>query len=104
AKDGDLELHTEQGINREKIDKGCLILNHFENKGFYLLIFDRAGAESKFWVREFLGVQPVSDASFLTNTYAKMAVDFLDEEKPAESEDAERRCTAASDALDYFEE
>ncbi|HWB03883.1 MAG TPA: nucleoid-associated protein [Verrucomicrobiales bacterium] len=104
AKDGDLELHTEHGINPEKIDKGCLILNHFENKGFYLLIFDRAGAESKFWMRDFLGVQAVSDASFLTNTYAKMAVEFLEEQQPAESSEVEERCTAAADAIEFFEE
>ncbi len=106
AKDGDLQLATDHGINPEKIDKGCLILNHFENKGFYLLTFDRSGAESRFWIRDFLGVQPVSDASFLTNTYAKMAVDFLEEEKkPAAEDDAvEERCSAAADALVFFEE
>ncbi len=33
TRDGDLELHTEQGINPEKIDKGCLILNRLAEKG-----------------------------------------------------------------------
>ena len=28
TEDGDLKLHTAEGINPEKIDKGCLIINH----------------------------------------------------------------------------
>lgn len=35
ARDGDLQLSTEQGINPEKIDKGCLIVEHFSKKGYY---------------------------------------------------------------------
>ena len=67
TRDGDLELHTEQGINPEKIDKGCLILNHLASKGYYVLTFDRTGSDSRFWVRDFLGVVPITDSPFLTN-------------------------------------
>ena len=61
TRDGDLHLHTEQGINPEKIDKGCLILNHLPGKGYYVLTFDRTGSDSRFWVRDFLGVVPITD-------------------------------------------
>lgn len=81
AKDGDLRLHTEQGINPEKIDKGCLILDHLPEKGYYVLTFDRSGTDSRFWVRDFLGVLPVTDPSFLTKNYTNMAVAFLEKEK-----------------------
>ncbi|MFT6178969.1 MAG: hypothetical protein ACI9NQ_002223 [Paracoccaceae bacterium] len=74
TRDGDLQLETEQGINSEKIDKGCLIIEHFENKGFYVLTFDRAGSESRFWVRDFLGVHPIPDSALLTKRVAEMAV------------------------------
>ena len=109
TKDGDLELHTEQGINPEKIDKGCLILNHLPTKGYYVLTFDRSGSDSRFWVRDFLGVIPISDSPFLTNSYANMAVAFMEKEKkakpPAEDDtppwDASN---AARDAITYFEQ
>lgn len=102
TRDGDLQLSTEQGINPEKIDKGCLILNSFPDQGYYVLTFDRSGAESRFWVRDFLGVQAVTDDAFLTNTYAKMAVSFLEEDS---SDDAPPWETSpiTRDALDYFE-
>ncbi|MEO7097883.1 MAG: nucleoid-associated protein [Luteolibacter sp.] len=112
TRDGDLELHTEQGINPEKIDKGCLILNHLATKGYYVLTFDRTGSDSRFWVRDFLGVVPITDSPFLTNKYANMAVAFLEKEKKespkkaAADDDAPPwdASSAARDAITYFEE
>ncbi len=109
TRDGDLELHTEQGINPEKIDKGCLILDHLAQKGYYVLTFDRTGSDSRFWVRDFLGVLPITDSPFLTNKYANMAVAFMEKErkeKPA-ADDATPPwdiANPARDAITYFEE
>lgn len=104
TRDGDLQLSTEQGINPDKIDKGCLILDYCADRGYYVLTFDRSGGDTRFWVREFLGVEAVPDSSFLTNAYAKMAVSFLEEESRAPDAPPWQNCTAAKDALDYFEE
>ena len=121
ARDGDLQLHTEHGINPEKIDKGCLILDHHAAKGYHVLTFDRSGSDSRFWVRDFLGVVPVSDPAFLTNKYADMAVAFVKKEDKARKEakkDAPQEAaargagdeappweahTAAREAISYFE-
>jgi len=108
SRNGDLRLSTEQGINPEKIDKGCLILNHFPHKGFYVLTFDRSGTDSRFWVRDFLGVAPVTDATFLTKKYADMAVAFLEKEKKdkPQNDDTPPWDTkeSARDAITYFKE
>ena len=77
AEHGDLRLTTEQGINPEKIDKGCLVLNCCAEQGYYVLTFDRAGAVSRFWMRDFLGVQPITDDSFLTSQYTDLAMEFM---------------------------
>lgn len=107
TQNGDLRLSTEHGINPDKIDKGCLILDFWQEKGHYVLTFDRGGADTKFWVREFLGVEAVPDAAFLTNAYAKMAVSFLEEKNVTTGEENDtppwESATAAKDALDYFE-
>lgn len=112
TRDGDLRLHKEQGINPEKIDKGCLILNHLPEKGYYVLTFDRSGTDSRFWVRDFLGVLPVTDPSFLTKNYTNMAVAFLEKEKKEkkvaakEADDDAPPWEAAGpekDALEFFE-
>jgi hypothetical protein len=101
--DGDLELHTEQGINPDKIDKGCLILNTWSNKGYYVLTFDRAGEGSRFWIKEFLGLQPIPDAAFLTNTYASMVTDFMGQQLAPEAP-PEESFAAAREALYYFDD
>jgi hypothetical protein len=107
AKDGDLQLSTEQGINPEKIDKGCLILDHFPHKGYYVTTFDRAGSESRFWVRDFLGVVPISDASTLSKRVAEMAVAAVASTAPEKAEDDDSPPwdvnTAAKEALSYFD-
>lgn len=105
SRNGDLQLSTEQGINPEKIDKGCLILNRWPAKGHYVLTFDRGGSDSRFWVRDFLGVSAVPDAAFLTDSYAKIAVACIREETPADDDTPPwETCTAAREALDYFEQ
>lgn len=105
AKGDDLEITTIEGIHPEKIDKGCLIVDYWPNKGYYVLTFDRAGADARFWSRDFLGVEAVPDAAFLTNAYAKMAVSFLEENKPADEESPPwETAQAARDALDFFED
>jgi len=105
TRDGDLQLSAEQGINPEKIDKGCLILNHHPHKGYHVLTFDRSGGESRFWVRDFLGVVPVTDSPFLTNKFADMAVAVLKEEAaPQDDAPPWETTTAAKEALTYFQE
>lgn len=107
TRDGDLRLSTEQGITPEKIDKGCLILDHWPDQGYYVLTFDRAGADSRFWVREFLGLQAVPDAAFLTDAYAKMAVAALEPATPPSDDDETppwETNAAAREAIDFFED
>ena len=107
AKDGDLQLSTEHGINPEKLDKGCLILDHFPHKGYYVMTFDRAGSESRFWVRDFLAVVPISDAAVMSKRIAEMAVAAVTSgaSEPADENDAPPWDvnSAAKEALSYFD-
>ena len=102
TRDGDLQLETEQGINPEKIDKGCLIVEHFEKKGFYVLTFDRAGSESRFWVRDFLGVRPIPDSALLTKRVAEMAVTAVSPESPDADSPPWEVNEPAREALSYL--
>jgi hypothetical protein len=103
AEDGDLKLHTAEGINPEKIDKGCLIINHWPEQGYYVLTFDRSGGESRFWVRDFLGLQAVPDSAFLTSTYAELAMAAVRQEQEA-SAPPEINGRAAGEVVAYFDE
>ncbi|MGC6426332.1 MAG: hypothetical protein ACON5H_04975 [Akkermansiaceae bacterium] len=103
--DGDLQLNTEHGINPEKIDKGCLIIDQFDKKGFYVLTFDRGGSESRFWVREFLGLIAIPDSALFSKKVAEMAVTAISETTPPPVEGAPpwEVNDAAKEALTYFD-
>ncbi|NNM28865.1 MAG: nucleoid-associated protein [Akkermansiaceae bacterium] len=102
-RDGDLQLTTEHGINPENIDKGCLVLDRDVDSGYHVLTFDRAGGQSQFWMRDFLSLRPISDESFLTNQYAGLAVDVLQEQEEHEGGGVPERAAAAKRAMDYFD-
>lgn len=107
AQDGDLQLNTEHGINPEKIDKGCLIVNQFSRKGFYVLTFDRGSSESRFWVRDFLNVIAISDNALLSKKVAEMAVSAVAETAPVRDEESSSPPwevnESAKEALAYFD-
>lgn len=102
SRGGDLKITTEEGINPEKIDKGCLILHTSESQGYYVLTFDRAGTHSRFWIREFLGVRMITDDAFLTNQYADLAVAAIQGEG-SDSSSVPEKTVAAKRALNYFD-
>ncbi len=102
-RDSDLVLTTEQGIYPEKIDKGCLILNHGRADGFSVYLFDKGGGDTRFWVREFIGARPVKDDDSITRRFSELCVEFAKRGLPEETP-AEERMAVASRAVGYLQE
>ncbi|MCK5806756.1 MAG: nucleoid-associated protein, partial [Lentisphaeria bacterium] len=100
ARGGDLQLSTREGINPDKIDKGCLVLNHREEGGYHVLTFDRSSGESRFWVRDFLGLKPIPDEAYMTNQYAEMAVAFAKDQPVGVAEQTAK----AKEAVEFFDQ
>ena len=101
--DGDLRLTTEQGIYPEKIDKGCLIVDHGAEDGYAVYLFDKGGGSTQFWKHDFVNAVPVKDEDYLTKHYSKLAVDFADNGL-AEETPQQERMEVASKAINYLEE
>ncbi len=102
-KDGDLRLSTHNGIYPEKIDKGCLIVNSERESGFCVFPFDKAGADTNFWVRDFLGAKARKNNDFKTRQYADMCIAFAQDGLPGDVP-TEDRYRVANDALQYMAE
>jgi len=100
--DGDLKLSTQQGIYPDKIDKGCLILDHNKSIGYSVYLFDKSG-NTNFWNREFVGAVPVKSDDYLTRRYSELCVDFSQKGLPEETLQ-ERRMEVAKRAIDYIAE
>ncbi len=101
VQDDDLRLVTQQGIYPDKIDKGCLIINHNTDEGYLVYVFDKAGGATHFWIRDFLGVIPADDDDYHTRRYSEMCVAFAEKGLPEETR-AEERVEIANRAFDYI--
>jgi hypothetical protein len=101
-RNGDLMLTTQHGIHPDKIDKGCLVVNHRKNNGFVVYLFDKSG-NTHFWNRDFAGAAPVRDEDYLTRRFGELCVDFAHRGLPEEVNE-ENRMAVAGRALNYLNE
>ncbi|MGB5943057.1 MAG: nucleoid-associated protein [Leeuwenhoekiella sp.] len=85
-----LRMLLEQGVNLNKLDKGCLILNKDADKGYRVLSTDSNRYDTKYWLENFLGVELLADENFYTKKYLKFCQDFAkDVVLPAEDKKEE---------------
>ncbi|WP_224484567.1 nucleoid-associated protein [Robertkochia aurantiaca] len=85
-----LEIILRQGINVNKLDKGCLILNQEKDAGFRILSVDSNRYDTKYWLEKFLDVEATTDENFYTKKYLKFCQDFAkDVVLPAEDKKEE---------------
>jgi hypothetical protein len=75
------EIEHEQGININKLDKGCLIFNTGQQNGYKVCMVDNTNKsqEAQYWKNEFLKVKPNQDSYFHTENYLHMCKDFCKE-------------------------
>lgn len=89
-KSENLEIIIRQGININKLDKGCLIFNEAKEEGFKVLSVDSNRYDAKYWLENFLGLEPLSDDNFKTKNYLKFCQNFAkDVVLPAEDKQQE---------------
>jgi hypothetical protein len=100
-----LHLSVKEGAELSKIDKGCLILHHQQDKGYELLIFDAngKGEEAQYWKDGFLGVLIQQNEFLHTQGFLTMAKNYVTQQM---KEDFEVSRTEQIDLLnrsmDYF--
>jgi len=89
-KRGNLDIVIQQGINVNKLDKGCLIFNIDREEGYKVLSVDSNRYDAKYWLAQFLEVEPLSDDNFKTKNYLKFCQNFAkDVVLPAEDKQQE---------------
>ncbi len=85
-----LEIIVQQGINVNKLDKGCLIFNVDKEEGYKLLSVDSNRYDAKYWLEHFLEVDALADENFYTKNYLKFCQNFAkDVVLPAEDKQQE---------------
>ncbi|MBO0322018.1 nucleoid-associated protein [Muricauda sp. CAU 1633] len=89
-KEQNLEILIKQGININKLDKGCIVFNTQKEEGYKVLSVDSNRYDAKYWLENFLGLIPLTDENFYTKNYLKFCQNFAkDVVLPAEDKQQE---------------
>jgi hypothetical protein len=89
-KGNNLDIVIQQGININKLDKGCLILNSHKEEGYKILSVDSNRYDTKYWLENFLDIDYLADENFYTKNYLKFCQNFAkDVVLPAEDKQQE---------------
>lgn len=79
-------IEQNEGISINKLDKGCLIFNCQEEKGYVLSIIDNTnktqGSDAKYWTDSFLHVRPRQDSYQQTNQIISLCQKFTEQIEP----------------------
>lgn len=103
----DIGIESEQGININKLDKGCLIFNIDNENGYLVSIVDNInkGTEAHFWVDDFLRVQQRKDEYYNTQHTISLYKSFITKEFPRQFEaDQADQADLINKSVKYFKE
>jgi len=96
-----LEIMLQQGINLNKLDKGCIIFNYKKEEGYKILTIDSNRYDARYWLEHFLSVDAFQDENFITKKYLKFCQDFAkDVVLPAE--DKKEEVMFMNRSVNYF--
>jgi hypothetical protein len=76
------EVIAEDGININKLDKGCLIFKENRSEGYVVCIVDATNKQNdaQYWINDFLQVTPYADSYHHTNNVLGMCKLFINNE------------------------
>lgn len=85
-KEEGFQIESEQGININKLDKGCIIFKTEKENGYIVSIVDNTnkGAEAHYWTDDFLQIRQRQDKYFNTENTLSLYKDYIVKQLPEE--------------------
>jgi hypothetical protein len=85
---GGFEVQFQDGININKLDKGCLILNVEEKNGYKVCVIDNTNktSEAQYWKNDFLMLKPCNDSFHATKDYLDLCKNYVTKQMPNDFE------------------
>jgi len=85
---GEFEVQFQDGININKLDKGCLILNIEEKNGYKVCVIDNTNktSEAQYWKNDFLMLKPCNDSFHATKDYLDLCKNYVTKQMPNDFE------------------
>lgn len=104
---GGLRIDIDAGINIDKLDKGCIVINTAKDDGYRVLAIDRTnrGQEAHYWMEGFLRLEPLKDNYFMTREIMNETRQFVVQELPREASlDRASQIDLLNKSAAYFKE
>lgn len=97
-------LSMKEGVELNKFDKGCLIINTKEEEGYEVMLFDNQnrGEEALYWKESFLGVRPQNDEFHHTHHFLSLTKQFITTGLEEGAADKREQVELLNKSLDYF--
>ena len=79
-----IELHSQLGINTNKLDKGCIVFNSHRDSGYIVAVVDNTNKNisARYWIDDFLHIRQFNDEHFHTSQALSMTKQFVAHELP----------------------
>lgn len=83
-----IEMGYDEGLMLDKLDKGCIIFNAYQDDGYRSYIVDRVrnGDEALFWKNTFLQVEEIENEYVFTSNLLDMTRSYVNSKMPEEFE------------------
>ena len=75
--DDNVNIKHENGININKLDKGCLVFDLEEEKGYKVCVIDSKSKDTQYWKNDFLNIKPASDEYHFTNNFLSITKEYV---------------------------
>ncbi len=101
------EIISEDGININKLDKGCLIFKTQSADGYRVCVVDQTNKQqdAQYWVNDFLQISPVANDYRHTHDYLTICKQFATQEMPEHFDVTKgQQIDVMQRSLDYFKE
>jgi hypothetical protein len=101
-----MEVISEEGINVNKLDKGCLVFKNNKEEGYTVCAVDNTNKQNdaQYWIKDFLQVEPYTDAYHNTDKYLGMCKLFIANEYADKFEVSKKeQIDMMNRSMDYFQ-
>lgn len=97
-------IDYDEGINLNKVERGCLIFNAERDKGYIVAMSENLGRHSRYWIDGVLNAAQRKDEYYQTQNTISLCKDFVTKQLPKEYEVSKAdQAVLLNKTKDYFE-
>lgn len=82
--DGSYQIDVQDGVNIDKLDKACLVLDTERDEGYKVCVIDKSNRskEARYWTEDFLNIGAREDNYHATSLYIQATQSYIKERLP----------------------